>query len=280
MITVLSITEHPPQNIREKIRAVFKPCTVSATEVSDKNVSLLHIRYQRHRGNIRFKKIYPLTLGGPKEILCSPQLDLSGTPFVRFENNELTERLFFNAVRFLFKNINLSPEKLTLTLYDLNGNFSYFAELLLQYAVNVTVVTNAETFYEKEAQRYMDTFGASLRIQSQTYGSVPLLVAPDCIGQSLLLDQKSLIFTPYKPAVGLNGLIFDKMIVCPPPFFQRLKPAEIDDLTFLSALYSLEFCRELGKLRPNGFEICGQPYTLRQCIALCRKHIEGQQNFA
>lgn len=273
MITVLSVTDKPPQNIHEKIRAVFKPCTVSATQISEKNFSLLHIRYQRHRGGIRFKKIYPLALGSPKEIICSAELDLSGTPFVRFENHELTERLFFNAVRSIFKSLNFKPENLSLTLYDSEGKFSYFAEFLLQYAVDVTVITNATEFYEKEAHRYMDNFGASLRIQSQINGSVSFLVSPSRMGQTLPLEQNTLVFTPYKPSVGLNGLVFDKMTVQPPPIFQRLKPDEVDNLTFLSALYSLEFCRELGKLKPNGFEICGQPYTLAQCIAFCQKHI-------
>ncbi|MGN0536762.1 MAG: hypothetical protein ACI4M3_02150 [Acutalibacteraceae bacterium] len=273
MITVLSVTDKPPQNIHEKIRAVFKPCTVSATQISEKNFSLLHIRYQRHRGGIRFKKIYPLALGSPKEIICSAELDLSGTPFVRFENHELTERLFFNFIRSMFKNLNFKPENLSLTLYDLEGKFSYLAEFLLQYAVDVTVITNATEFYEKEAQRYMDNFGASLRIQSQINGFVPFLISPSRIGQTLPLEQNTLVFTPYKPSVGLNGLVFDKMTVQPPPIFQRLKPDEVDSLTFLSALYSLEFCRELGKLKPNGFEICGQPYTLAQCITFCQKHI-------
>lgn len=274
MITILTVTDKPPQNKHEKIRAVFKPCTVSATQISEKNFSLLHIRYQRHRGSIRFKKIYPLALGSPKEILCSAELDLSGTPFVRFENHELTERIFFNAVRFMLKNFDFKPEELSLTLYDSEGKFSYFAEFLLQYAVNVTVITNAVLFYEKEAQRYMDTFGASLRIQSQINDSVPFLISPSCISQTLPLEQSTLVFTPYRPSVSLNGLIFDTMTIQSPPIFQRLKPDEIDDLTFLSALYSLELCRELGKLNPNGFEICGQSYTLAQCTTFCKKHIK------
>lgn len=275
MITVLSVTDKPPKNLHEKIQAFFHPYSVSATQVSEKNLSLLHIRYQHRHGRIRFKKISHLAVGSSKEILCSPHLNLNNTPFVRFENQDLTQRFFFNALRFMLKNLDFSPEELSPTLYDPEGKFAHIAELLLQYAVQVSVITDAADFYEKEAQRCMNTFGASLRIQAQPSRAISILISPCRINQPLPLESGGLTFTPYKPIVRLNGLIFDKITVELPPPFERLKPAEIDSLTFLSAFYSLEFCHELGKLMPSGFEICNKPYTLAQCINLCQKYIIG-----
>lgn len=276
MITVLSLSDDIPRHFFWKIKALFKPCTISATLTSDKKISVLHIRYLRHRGSIKFKKIYSFALGSPKEILCRSDIDLSNTPFVRFESNELSLRLFYNSVRSILKTASLAPEHTQLTLYDEKGEYSYFAELLLQYASQVRVITDAREYYEKEAQRYMDTFGASLIIQRTLQNRAGILISPSRLHSLIPLEYDDIVFTPEPPAVGLRGIVFERMMLCPPPSLLRLKPDEIDDITFLSALYTLEYHHEIAKIPIRGFETCGKTKTLAQCSDICRRRFETQ----
>lgn len=279
MITVLSLSDDIPRHFFGKIKAFFKPCTVSATLASDKEFSVLHIRYLRHRGNINFKKIYSFALGSPKEILCRSDIDLSNTPFVRFDDNKLSLRLFYNSVRNILKTAALTPEHTQLTLYDEKGEYSYFAEFLLQYASQVRVITEAREYYEKEAQRYMDTFGASLIIQKKLQSRAGILVSPSRLHSPIPLEHDDIVFTPEPPAVGLRGIVFERMTLRPPPALLRLKPDEIDDMTFLSALYALEYRHEISKIPVQGFETCGKIKTLNQCSEICKRRFQTQ-NFS
>ena len=259
MLLVLDVKNDPHPTLSRRIRSLFRPYEIVVRVRKQNKVTFLFMRYHAYRGNIRFRKIYERSIGASKTILCSPELNLTHTPFRRFESTELTKCLMQNLVLRLVR--ELSSLKLRLGVYDPMGENPSLPEALLQEASTVTVVTNMPRFYERESERLLHTQGVPLRVSRnpESLSACDLVICPEAITQHLPLSNRALVFTTEKPSVSVKGTVLYEYF---PPFpyrYNRLRTRLLEDTYVLSALYTLCGVKELDKLVP---ESAGDGHTL------------------
>ncbi len=252
MLVVLDIEKKYNKTMREKCKGFLHRYEMTKTIKKNGSYSVLEIHYRQNYGKIRFDRIYDLTIGESKTILCSKEISLKGTPFNRFESNEFNIQMMQN---FLDKMLSQNGEDLSdikISFFDPNAEYPSIAEKMVQYLPSLTVVSNMPRFYENESERIKETIGAEYRVSNSLsfLEQSDILVCPVKIKIPLPTTSDTLVFTVQKPIVPLNGIIVTEYCPSMPDWCTKLKPESTDEMYFLSAMYSLYDCAELGKLMP------------------------------
>ena len=213
----------------------------------------MQIKYKRFRGRVNIQKIYPLTIGCCKTILCEKDTELGDSPLKRFEDNSFALEMMKNFVFDLLDKTDSSSRDLKISYYDPMGEHPSIAEKLLRFTPFLTVFTNVPKFYEKESERLADIYGASLIVTNtfeQLYDS-NIFITSVPIDVPIQLSSECLVFSPSAPLVSVkNPVIYDYFTEIPYKY-RRLKPDETDSFYFLSALYSLCEANDLLKIIPE-----------------------------
>ncbi len=252
MLVSLEIQKIYCKTLQQKIKSFFRPYKIIKKITSDGDISVLNICYQQFHGNIKFKKIYDHTIGESKTILCSDDISLKGTPFTRFNRNEYNIKMMENFICNVLENCSEQCDNLKISFYDPNAEYPLFVEKLLKYTSQITIVSNMPKFYENESERMMREIGASYIVSNSVDKLSPcdILICPSKIKVHLPTVRDSLIFTAYKPLVSTSGVVVTKYYPSFPIKYMELKPECIDELYFLSALYTLCEKTHLEKLIP------------------------------
>lgn len=253
MLIVLDVQKNESRDILSRIKALLHPYEIVTRVKKQNKVTVLYIRYISNRGRIRFKKIYEYAVGAPKTILCSKELQLEDTPFKRFESSELNKCLMQNFILSILRDLGSAAGELRLGFYDPMAENPELAEKLLKEVPKLSVVSNMPRFYERESERLVEQLGAPLLVSNspEQLSHCDVVICPDKIEQHLPVSEQALIFTAEKPSVSLKGTVISEYFPEFPYRFDRLKPKSVDDVYFLSALYSLCGVRELSSLLPR-----------------------------
>lgn len=261
MLIVLDVEKAVHKNIAGRLRSLIHPYEITTRVKKQNRVTVLYIRYSSHRGAVRFKKIYEYMIGAPKTILCSSELSLEGTPFTRFESNELKKHLMMNLVTSIIRRLGHTAEQLKLGFYDPMAENSQLASRLLTDIPELTVVSDMPRFYERESERLTEEMGASFLVSNspERLSGCDIVICPEKTEQRLPVSDNTLIFTTCKPRVSMKGTVIYEYLPEYPYRYERIKPSDIDEVYFLSALYSLCGVKELSELVPLK---CGDGSTL------------------
>lgn len=253
MLIVLEVEKENRKGIVRKIKSIFHPYEIRTRVRKQNKVSVLYIRYKAYSGEIRFKKIYELAIGAPKTILCSRDIVLDNSPFTRFENDEFNIIMMQNFICSILKNIDEAVENLKIAYYDPMAEYPLFAEKLLEYTSQLTVVSNMPKFYEKESERIAASIGVPLIISNspEKLSGCDMLICPQKIDIHLPVSENTIVFTSAKPAVSLKAATIYEYFPEFPYKYKRLRTRNTDESYFLSALYSLCGVKELSKLIPE-----------------------------
>lgn len=244
MITALTIKHEQPNGLKEKLRALFSPYEINIKRINDDylGLELLHITYIQKSGKVRFNKIKKSVNADFHETLCSNSLSLPRKlGFKRFDNPMYIRRLCVNAAESYIKGLNRNPNELRISLFDPSGRFSFAAERLIKYTNSLQVATNAMKFYQSENERFMREYGATIFLHSNFYDIVPcdVLIAPQTITMPISCGSTMTIFTGSVPKAPVCGIVHDNFSVQLPVCLEEIKPKELSDTYFLSALYTL-----------------------------------------
>lgn len=252
MLVILDVRKNEDDSFRDKIKSVFHPYKINADIITKNEIAVLHILYIQKRGHIRFNKIYEYTIGAPKTILCSDKISLKDTPFIRFESDEFNIQMMKNFIINALKSADIPPTQLKISFYDPNAEYPLFAERLLDYTSELTVVSNMPKFYENESDRHMNERGIPMIVSNSLSKLTPcdILIAPSKIKTKLPSVPSSLVFTSHKPLVNISGMVITKYIPEFPTEYYEIKPGHTDSFYFMSALYTLCGITELDKLMP------------------------------
>lgn len=255
MITALTIKHEQPNGFRQKIRSLFSPYEINVKKIDDDYLGLdmIHITYIQKSGYVRFNKIKKAVRTDFSETLCLRSEKLPRKlGFKRFESPIFTRRLCINAAENYIKNLNRDPNELKISLFDPSGKFSFAAERLIKYTNSLQIATNAEKFYQAENERFMREYGASVLIHSNFYDVIPcdVLIAPQTITMPISCGNTMIIFTGSRPKVPVCGIVHDNFDVRLPVCLEEIKPKELSDTYFLSALYTLGKMKWLENLKP------------------------------
>ncbi len=282
MITVLDVVRNNNDTLMKKIRSVFKPYDIYTKVKKQNKCSVLYIRYSQNRGKVRYKKIYPYTIGSPKTILCSRELDLSGSPFSRFEDKEFNILMMQNFVCELLKSASPDPKRIKLAYLDRQGEYPMFAQKLLDYTASLTVVTDMPRFYENESDRIYESCGVPLIVSDsiEKLKGQDVIISPRAIDITLPVTTDTLLFTAEKPLVSLKGIVISEYLAEIPYRYKRLLPKGTDEMYFMSALYSLCSAGELASIVPAKCADGTVQYSKERLISKLRKFTQEQTKTA
>lgn len=257
MITALTIKHEQPNGFKEKFHALFSPYEIEVKKIDDDYLGLdmVHITYIQKSGRIRFGKIKKAVMADFHETLCLYSEKLPRKlGFKRFDNPMFTRRLCVNAAECYIKKLNRDPNELKISLFDPSGRFSFAAERLIKYTKTLQIATNAERFYQAENERFMREYGASILVYDNLYDVIPcdILIAPQTLTMPISCGSTMTIFTGSRPKAPVCGIIHDNFTVKLPICLEEIKPKELSDTYFLSALYTLGKMKWLENLKPCG----------------------------
>ena len=252
MIYTLNVERFRPRGLSDRISSIFSPCRLSARIKKHHHISVLQLRYTAMRGKIRFGMIYPYLKGSSGVVLCDESTDLSGSRLTRFESDDFSAVMMTSFLRAALKD-NPNKSGLRCAYYDPMGKRPEIAEQLLEFLPELTVVTEMPKYYEIFADSLMDEKGLSLTVSNdpQLLAERQLIVTSCAIDCELPISSVSLVFSPSKPLVPCRFTLLWDYHVEAPYKFMRLRPDGLDEMYFLSALYSLGNAKELENLIPN-----------------------------
>lgn len=127
-----------------------------------------------------------------------------------------------------------------------------FLLTVLEYSSDVAVVTqNCEPYY-CVVSRAMDELGASAVVTKNIseLADCTFIIAPDVIEENLPFRSDAVVLTVDCPKVPASGLVYYKYHFRMPNGFDEIKPDDLDEEYFCSALYTLGSQYELGSIVP------------------------------
>lgn len=266
---MLDIEDKRPKTMAGKLKSLLRPFEIEARVKKQSRISVMHIKYRRFRGRVNTGKIYPMTIGCCKTILCDEDTDLSGTSFRRFEDDSFSLEMMKNFVFELLEQTAVSPHEINISYYDPMGDHPSIAERLLKYTSCLTVLTNVPKFYEKESERLADIYGSPLIVANdpgKLYDS-DIVITSSAVDAPMRLSSGCIVFSPSAPLVSMkNPVIYDYFVDIPYKY-KRLKPDKTDTFYFLSALYTLCEANDLLKIVPKKCGDGGAVYSTERLIS-------------
>lgn len=217
-----------------------------------RGVSLVYVTYTSYNGKVKLDKLSGIVGSQRGRILCENWVEFSqNSGFVRFESDLFKKRLCTNMVYQILKASDGSG--INLGIYDPQASVSDFLLNALEYCKNVTVVTDESRMYQIQLNRALDELGATAVITSKAdeLGNCNLVIAPSAINEALSLKSSAVVLTTQKPALPISGLVYYNYSFKIPSSLAQIKPENLSDEYFCSALYTLENQYELGSIAPD-----------------------------
>lgn len=252
MITALSVNvPEKPTGIKKLINMLR--CDRIDVEIKRaRGVSLKHITYTSYSGKIHLEKADKIIGAQRNHLLCPEKLRFPpDSGYKRFYSTMFSARLCVNMALCVLMEC-VCPEKLKIGIYDQKAVIPEFLLTVLEYCSDVAVVTqNCEPYY-CVTSRAMDELGASAVVTKNISELVDctFIIAPDVIEEKLPLRSDAVVLTVACPKVPTSGLVYYKYHFRMPNGFDEIKPDDMDEEYFCSALYTLGSQYELGSIVP------------------------------
>lgn len=273
MLTALTVTDKTEKSFFKKIVNFFKGNKIKVEINSARGVTLRHVEYINRTGKINWQKLDSVIGAQRNHLLCSADISFpKSMGFRRFYSEEFSQRLCSNMGLFILSKLQ-HPERIKVALYDPEGDCADLAEFLLQYSENVLIVTDNTELYRQEAMRIIEDTGASLIIscQRESMSDCDFIIAPEKIHEALNLKNSAVLLTAGKPEYPVDCKAYFYYHFKMPNKFDRIKPQELSDIYFASALYTKARQHEFGSIVPF---VCSNEYGSQRLESICA-YFEG-----
>ncbi len=233
-----------------------------------RGVKLKQITYTSYSGKIKLDKTDSIIGAQRNKLLCSDKLSFPAeSGYRRFYSTDFTKRLCTNMSLSVLQEFKY-PEKIRVGIYDPDGDSHDILLHILKICSDVTVVTNNGDSYRCELERAMDELGATAVITKNIddLSDCEFIIAPCVIDEKLPIRNYTIVMTLENPKVPISGFIYYKYYLKMPNGFDSLKPKELEEDYFCSALYTLAFQYELGSIVPT---LCRNSSTSQTVKSLC-----------
>ena len=222
-----------------------------------RGVTLRHVIYTSYSGELRLEKTIDAVGAQRSRILCSERLIFPRqSGFRRFSSTAFSSRLCTN---FALSALSLCERAagLRVAIYDPAAYCADFLLAVLEHCSDVAVVTSCFEPYICAARRALDELGAAVYLTKNRseLGRRDLIIAPQRIAEELPLGADSVILTAAEPPANTPGTLLCSYRFKMPNGFAEIKPAELSEEYFCSALYTLSSQFELGSIIP--LSVCG-----------------------
>ena len=252
MITALSV------KIPEKPKGIlgladrFRRDRVEVENRNARGVMLRHIIYTSYSGELRLDKT-DIAVGSQRDrIICSEKLIFPHkSGYRRFCSTSFSSRLCTNfALSVLMSCKNAA--KLKVAIYDPAAYCADFLLSVLEHCTDVAVVTSCFEPYMCVAERALGEMGAAAIVTKNRNELIgrDLIIAPQRIAEDLPIGDNTVVLTVSAPPKGMGGILYYRYKFRMPNGFDKIKPEELDEEYFCSALYTLGAQYELGSIVP------------------------------
>lgn len=280
MVTALTIKKQAPLSFSQRIKSLFAPYEIEGRHYTDKatGLNLIHITYTQKFGSVRFDRIKRFAKISFIDTVCDKNLRLpQKLGFTRFFDNKLMNRYAVSFALLTLEQAKINPHKIRLCLYDPYGLYVSYVQQLLQYSSVLKIYTKQDELYLSESSKAYAYCGVSPIICDSIQALAPcdILIAPYKIKQPVPTDKRTVIFTSGQPSSPVNGIIFDSYIAKLPSALKKIKPAELDDTYFMSALYSAGGLDWLGSTAPDQCINSGNILSFEDCAKMLRSLIDA-----
>lgn len=217
-----------------------------------RGVQIKHITYTSFSGEIRLDRASKLIGAQRGQILCSEKLVFPHkSGYKRFFSTSFSVRLCTNMALSVLQECKCAAS-LRVGIYDLRATACDFLINVLEYCSDVVAVTQNERPYFYVADRALDEIGATALITKNIteLSECDLIIAPSVIDVSLPLKENAIVLTTKHPKCKTEGNVYYKYNFSMPNGFAGIKPKELDEEYFCSALYTLSAQYELGSIVP------------------------------
>lgn len=263
MLIILDAQKHTNHTFSQKIKSFFRPCEIRVTLKSQSGISLAYIQYHYYRGNINFKKIAPLIGGCSKNILCNENFPIQNTNFKRFDSYDFDIKMMQNFILSVLENSDIPPDKLSIGYFDPKAEYYDFVRQILKYSSRLVVFTDMPKFYENLSENSFIVSNST-----KTLYDCDILICPAVIERPVSIKNNSIVFTVKNPLFSVNGTVISLYHIDFPRFFSELKPENLSESYFLSALYSIYRIKQLGEIIPVKCSNAKNNYSQKEIIQL------------
>lgn len=252
MLTALTIKNKTDNFWIKRLLNYIKGNKIKTDVKQVRGVTLRHIEYINRTGKIDWYDIDKYVGIQRNHLLCSEYIELpKNMGYKRFYSEEFAQRLCTNMALYVLEKIE-SPEKLRVCLYDKKGESADVLIHLLKYCPEAKVITDNRDIYTAQSQIIMDETGISPYISStaESLESCDFLIAPCIIEEKLPLSSRTITLTSHCPQAEQSGAVYFRYHFRMPNKFETIKPAELSDFYFASALYTKARQHQLGSIVP------------------------------
>lgn len=217
-----------------------------------RGVTLRHVIYTSYSGEVRLEKADTAVGAQRDRLLCSDKLIFPHrSGYKRFRSTAFSSRLCTNFALSVLQSCQSAAE-LRVAIYDPAAYCADFLLSVLEHCADVTVVTSCFEPYFCVADRALNELGAAAMVTKSRaeLEKSELIIAPQPIAEALPLNSGAVVLTVARPHEKLSGHTFYKYQFRMPNGFAQIKPAELDEEYFCSALYTLGAQYELGSIVP------------------------------
>lgn len=252
MLTALTIENKSEKKFFKKIIASIKGNKIK-TEVNQvRGVILRHITYINYTNNINWQEIDKYVGIQRNHLLCSEYLDLpKDMGYKRFYSNDFVQRLCTNMSLHILSKLD-NPNEVKVCLYDINGESVDMLQNLLEICPEARVVTQNTELYAEQAKMILEETGVSpiINCTTECLEDCDFLIAPCTIAEKLPIKSRTVTLTSHSPLAEQDGALYFRYHFKMPNKFEELKPQELSDLYFASALYTKARQHQLGTIVP------------------------------
>ena len=215
-----------------------------------RGVTLRHVIYTSYSGEVKLEKADEAVGMQRGRLLCSDRLEFPPrSGYKRFSSAAFSSRLCTN---FALSVLDGGQADVRVALYDPDAACADLLPHLLACCGDVTAVTDCFEPYLCAADRALEELGAAAVItrRREELSGCGLVIAPRPVREPLPLCEKAVVLTAGKPLVSLNGSVLWRYHFKMPDGFADIKPEELSEEYFCSALYTLGSQFELGSIVP------------------------------
>ena len=252
MLTAFSVKLPPKAEGFKKLTNKLHRDKVETQILRARGVSLRHITYTSYSGEVRLDKTDGVVGTQRDRLLCSEKLVFPhSSGYRRFESSSFSARLCVNMALETLRNCQHSTE-LRLGIYDPTAIAADFLLHALEFCVNPVIITKNHTPYRLARERALNELGAavSLTTRIEDLAQCDFVIAPSRIHEPLPLRSTAIVLTSGEPKPSVDGEIYYSYSFRMPNGFASLKPAELSEEYFCSALYTLGKQYAVGSIVP------------------------------
>lgn len=252
MLTALSVKVPAQRQKWDALRKRLRRDRIEVETMQARGVTLRHVTYISYSGQLRLDKL-DSAIGARRDgLLCSDRLIFPRqSGYRRFSSTAFSSRLCTNFALGLLQSCK-NAARLRVALYDPEAYCADYLFSLLEICSDVAVVTSCYEPYFYVADRALNELGAAALVTKNRaeLKNRDVIIAPRPVAESLPVDGSAYVFTVSPACEGLGGRVFDRYHFRMPNGFAQIKPEELGEEYFCSALYTLGAQYELGSIMP------------------------------